>query len=267
MLPMRWSIRYLAFLVLAAPSGASDAVALDGVAHVAFAVSDVAASRAFYQKLGFEQAFEFGDAQGTATSYMKINDRQYIELYRQDTAKQPVGLMHLCFDTSDIERLSAAYAERGLKPADNRKARAGNLLFNLRDPEGQLLEYTQYLAGSLHWNARGKFVSEQRLSDHMVRAEQPVKDLAAEKAFFTGKLGFEDRGGNGPVRLRLPGGSGEEIEIEATTAGWKPRITLAVEDVGRTAEELKKRGLAARMSGGAVSVSDPDGAVIEFTAR
>jgi len=32
---------------------------LSGIAHVAFRVADIAAARAFYQKLGFEQAFEF----------------------------------------------------------------------------------------------------------------------------------------------------------------------------------------------------------------
>src|ERR1019366_9694906 len=48
-----------------APLHAGDAdepgPALNGVAHVAFRVSDVPKSREFYRTLGWEQAFEFSD--------------------------------------------------------------------------------------------------------------------------------------------------------------------------------------------------------------
>ena len=43
-------------------------LALNGVAHVAFRVADVPKSREFYRTLGWEQAFEFSDDKGTATS-------------------------------------------------------------------------------------------------------------------------------------------------------------------------------------------------------
>jgi len=45
--------------VLLATLSWAQSPALSGIAHVAFRVADVAAARAFYQKLGFEQAFEF----------------------------------------------------------------------------------------------------------------------------------------------------------------------------------------------------------------
>lgn len=251
---------------LQAQAAAADPRALDGIAHVAFRVVDVPASREFYQKLGFEQAFEFGDARGTSVSYMKVNDRQFIELYRRGQPSEPLGLMHICFDTSDIARVHDAYVKRGLKPRDVVKARAGNLLFSLHDPEGQLLEYTEYLPGSLHSNERGKHLGKDRISDHMVCASAPVKDLAAERAFYIGTLGFEDLARDGVARLRAPGSSGEVVQLEPSTSDWKPRIEFAVADVPRTRDELRKRGLAVRMSGGAALVTDPDGAVIVFTA-
>jgi len=247
-------------------SAALPAQTLDGIAQAALRVSDVPASREFYGKLGFEQSFEFSDEKGITVSYMKVNDRQFIELYRRNSAEEPLGLMHLCFDSSDLEALVKVYESRGLKPADLRKARAGNLLFNLHDPEGQLLEYTQYLPGSMHSSDRGKHLGKDRISDHMIRAAMAVKDMGPELAFYTTKLGFEERGKGAPVRLLLPGKSGEEVELDPAAPGWKPRLTFAVLDVRRAADELRKRGIPPRTTGPAsVSAADPDGAVIVFT--
>ena len=230
--------------------------ALDGIAHVAFRVSNVAASREFYWKLGFEQAFQFSDAAGTATSNIKINDRQFVELYRRNSDAEPAGLMHLCFDVSNIEQLRDAYLHQGMEPSDAAKARAGNLLFSLRDPESRVVEFTQYLPGSLHWKARGKPADDRRLSEHLASASVPVNHLAVEAAFYVDKLGFTDGGGG---RLRLPGPSSEQIILEQ-----KPRIEFAVRDISRTAEELRRRGLSVQMIEGAAVVVDPDGVAIAF---
>jgi len=257
----------LAFVLALAllPAQPPEALSLDGVAHVALRVRDVPAAVEFYRKLGFEQAFEFSDAQGITVSYMKVNDRQFIEIYRRTKAEEPLGLMHLCLDTSNLDALFDAYVSRGLKPTDRRKARAGNLLFNLRDPEGQLIEYTQYLPGSMHSNDRGKNLGERRISSHLVRAATAVKDLEAQRAFYTGKLGCEQRRGSGPVRLLLPGKSGEEIELDPGSPAWTPRITFGVADVRRAGEELRKRGIIPTTSSASrVVVADPDGAALVF---
>jgi catechol 2,3-dioxygenase-like lactoylglutathione lyase family enzyme len=129
---------------------------LVGVAHVAFRVDDLQKAREFYQKLGFEQAFEFSDAGKTSVAFIKINDRQFIELYPRTDPSQPGGLMHICFEANHIQAVHDAYVKQGLQPTEVKKARAGNLLFVMHDPEGQLLEYTQYLPGSLHSESRGK---------------------------------------------------------------------------------------------------------------
>jgi catechol 2,3-dioxygenase-like lactoylglutathione lyase family enzyme len=243
-------------------AAAQDQLTLDGIAHVAFRVADVQTSREFYKKLGFEQAFEFSDAGGTTVSYMKVNDRQFIELYRRTAGTQALGLMHICFDTRDMEGLHAEYAARGLKPADVQKARAGNLLFTMMDPEGQLLEYTQYMPGSLHSNARGQYLGDGRISQRLVRAVTSAKDVAVQGAFYTGKLGFPAPG-NG-VLLRIAGNSGEEVELANAAPDMKPRISLAVADLARTANDLRTRGVAAHTTNGAVTITDPDGAILEF---
>jgi catechol 2,3-dioxygenase-like lactoylglutathione lyase family enzyme len=256
-----------ALSVAAWPVSAQDRLALDGIAHVAFRVSDLPVSREFYRKLGYEQAFEFSDAAGTTVSYMKVNDRQFIELYRRgqsakEVAAQPLGLMHICFDTHDMEGLHAEYVKRELKPTDTQKARAGNLLFTMLDPEGQLLEYTQYMPGSLHSNARGQYLGERRISQRVVQAATSVKDLTAEQAFYTGKLGFTRVGDGAPVRLRIAG-SEEVVELESGVA-TKPRIVLAVTNLKRTADDLHGRGIEARSGARSVTITDPDGTILEF---
>ena len=256
-----------AALLLSAFAGATSLAAqdgrrLDGIAHVALRVNDVAKSRAFYKTLGWEQAFEFSDDQGTTTSYVKVSDRQFIELYRRNKPSEPLGFMHICLETVDIDRVSAAYTALGLVPTQARKAHAGNLLFNLRDPEGQVIEYTQYLPGSLHTNARGKFVNEARISDHMINVVMTAKDVDTEKAFFIGKLGFS---GSGYV-LSLPGTPGETVELKPRVAGETPEIRFAA-DPKRAAAELKRRGLEVKMAGGVTEVRDPDGTAIDFSER
>jgi catechol 2,3-dioxygenase-like lactoylglutathione lyase family enzyme len=249
-----------------APLHAADTegLALNGVAHVAFRVTDVPKSREFYRTLGWEPAFEFSDDKGTATSYVKVNDRQFIELYRRNAPTEALGLMHICLEGANLDSLAAAYRKAGVTTTEPRKARAGNVLFNIHDVEGHLIEYTQYLPGSLHMNETGKHVLKTRLSDHMIRVSQSVNDPAAVTAFFTGKLGFTDLG-NG--RLGAPGTSGEQIQLEPASADWKPRLAFQVAQAKRIAEELKRRSVPVEMTAGGALVRDPDGAILLFTGR
>lgn len=96
-------------LTFAATTGIAQSPPIHGLAHVAYRVKDVAVSRGFYQKLGYEEAFAF-DKDGVITqSFVKVNDRQFIELYPAaaagNAAKQPLGFLHLCFDGDDLQAL------------------------------------------------------------------------------------------------------------------------------------------------------------------
>jgi catechol 2,3-dioxygenase-like lactoylglutathione lyase family enzyme len=239
--------------------------ALAGIAHVAFRVADVQKSRDFYRTLGFEQSFEFTDPGKPLVSYIKINDRQFIELYGRASDSQPAGLLHLCYETTGIESLWNEYVKHGLHPPHSRKARAGNLLFVLHDPEGQTLEYTQYLPGSLHFEDRSKHLRDRRVSQHLIRAVIPVQDVVAEHAFYTSKLGFQDVAADGTIRMRLPGISGDEIELEASTPATKSFIVFTVANLARTADDLRSRSLTVKTGNDAISVTDPDGMVLLFT--
>src|ERR1051326_174823 len=205
--------------------------ALIGIAHVAFRVGDLQQSREFYSKLGFEQAFEFADPGKAEVAFIKINDHQFIELYARNSDSQPVGLMHICFEASDIEVVRNEYLKRGLKSEEAKKARAGNLLFIMHDPEGQLLEYTQYMPGSLHFEDRGKHLSNNRIAERLVRADTSVRDTAAEMAFYRDKLGFVAMKKDESL-LGIPGSS-ESIGIQAQNANATSSIRFAVSNAAK----------------------------------
>jgi catechol 2,3-dioxygenase-like lactoylglutathione lyase family enzyme len=238
---------------------------LTGIAHVALRVNDLQRSRDFYNTLGFEEAFSFTDAGKVSVSYVKVNDRQFIELIPRTSDSQPGGILHTCFEVADIESVHNAYLERGLQPTEPKKARAGNLLVVMHGPHNQLLEYTQYLPNSLHSQDHGKHLSQRRVSTHMLAATTAVKDLVAERSYYTGKLAFKSAGADGN-EMYIAGSSGDKVELQADTPTAKPRVVFTVTNVRQTAHDLRSRGLKVQNSRHAVSVTDPDGAVIVFAA-
>jgi catechol 2,3-dioxygenase-like lactoylglutathione lyase family enzyme len=241
---------------------------LDGIAHVALRVSDIDNSRGYFLRLGIEEAFHFSDDKGEATvAYMKVNDRQFIELYRRNSPEEPLGLMHFCFDTADIAGLASAYESRGAMPTNPRKASAGNLLFNIYDPEKHLLEYTQYLPGSLHSKDHGQHMTLPRVSDHLIRAATPAKDVEAVRAFYVTKLHCETLKSDGPIRLRLPSKFHEEVELDTDAPYWKARLTFAVSDIQGAHADLARRGVSPQpVVGNSVTIAGLDGIHVVFVA-
>src|ERR1041385_7711790 len=67
-----------------------------GVPHIAFNVHDIAASRHFYKDfLGYAEPFDINGPDGNLImAFIKINDRQYVELEVEKTPDQP-RFLHL----------------------------------------------------------------------------------------------------------------------------------------------------------------------------
>ncbi len=236
---------------------------LMGIAHVALRVNDLQKSRDFYNTMGFEEAFSFTDAGKVSVSYVKVNDRQFIELVPRNSDSQPGGILHTCFEVADIEGLHNAYVAAGLQPTEPKKARAGNLLFVMHGPDKQLLEYTQYLPESLHSKDHGKHLSPRRISTHLLAATTAVKAVAAGRSYYVGKLAFKRAGRDGN-ELYIAGKSGDQVELQADTPDAKPRVIFSVSNIRQTTNELRGRGLKVQTSRHAVSVTDPDGTVVVF---
>jgi catechol 2,3-dioxygenase-like lactoylglutathione lyase family enzyme len=259
----RWILGLCA--VVAWAQAANHAANQSGIAHAAFRVADLEAARGFYNKLGFEQFFEMKQGERTTEAFIKINDRQFIELYPRTDPLQALGLMHVCYESSDLEALHSDYVKRGLTVSDVRKAGAGNLLMTMKDPEGQTIEYTQYMPGSRHFEDRGKHLGANRVSTMLTGATAPARDASAIRGFYMEKLSFTEIGhGVVPVRLRMPGDSGQELDIAGAGPEVKSGIQFRVADLKQTAAVLTGLGLQAKSTPASVTVADPDGVVISF---
>jgi catechol 2,3-dioxygenase-like lactoylglutathione lyase family enzyme len=253
----------LAVLVsISAPIASAQSTDLNGIAHVALRVNDLQKSRDFYNTPGFEEAFSFTDAGTVSVSYVKVNDRQFIELLPRTSESQPGGILHTCFEVADIESLHNAYVAAGVQPIEPKKARAGNLLFVMHGPDDQLLEYTQYLPESLHFRDHGKHLSPRRIAAHLL-ATTAAKALAAERSYYAVKLAFRSAGHDGN-KMYIAGKSGDQVELQADTPEAKPRVTFVVSNVQQAVHDLRIGGLKVRISRHAVLVTDPDGTVIVF---
>jgi catechol 2,3-dioxygenase-like lactoylglutathione lyase family enzyme len=241
---------------------------LSGIAHVAFRVADLETTRAFYNKLGYDQFFEMKRGDQTTEAFLKVNDHQFIELYPRTAPEQPIGLMHVCYEASDIQALHDEYVKRGITVSGVSKAGAGNLLMAMREPEGQTIEFTQYMPGSRHFEDRGKHLGANRVAQLMMGATSPARDARAIRGFYVEKLAFTDINRAIPARLRLPGDSGQELVIAAGGPETKPGIQFGVAEVRHAAELLAGLGLAAKATPAdnpaVLVVTDPDGVVISF---
>jgi len=265
-----WLVLSALACALVAPAAAqppAPGLGINSIAHVALRVSDVDREIAFLGKLGYQESFAV-NAGSVMEIFVKINDRQFVELYPPQDG-QALGLMHVCFEGADLALLNQEYVKRGLTPSPVRKAGAGNLLFTLHDPEGQLLEYTEYMPGSMHSNDRGKHLGTRRISDHLLGATAAaVRDLRSERAFYVDKLDFESASEDGgEIRLRLPGDSGEEITAELAAEHPKPTLTFAVHNLTQTIDTLRAVGISTKATGKAASANDPDRNIVVFEQR
>lgn len=98
----------------------------------------------------------------------------------------------------------------------------------------------------------------------LLRVVVTVKDVAVATNFYTESLGFQNLGAGHGFRLSLPGKSGEELGLESAAPTAKPTLAFAVSDVGRTAKELRRRGLIVATGHVPETVTDPDGTQVAF---
>jgi catechol 2,3-dioxygenase-like lactoylglutathione lyase family enzyme len=243
----------------------------NGIAHVAIRVHDLAASVAFYQKLGFEQAFDLRKNDVPYESFIKINDNQFIELYPTTERDPAIGFLHLCFEGADLNAIYEDYISHGLHPTAVRKAGAGNLLFTMAGPQQpsgpQNIEYTQYMPGSLHSNDMGKHLGPDRVATKLIAVAVAIQDPPAARDFYINQLHFKPIA-NDQMDLHMPGESGQEVEIVAAAPfGTKARLTLNSQNLGKAARYLRKEGVEAVKNGATLTITDPDGNVLLLESR
>ncbi len=260
---IRW-ISILAFVVLNASVLCSSAQApqptgqIMGIAHVAYRVKNLEQELAFLAKLGYEESFASTANGKTTEVFVKINDRQFLEIYPQTDPSQQLGWMHVCYEVGDLDAFVPVLNARGEKPTPVKKAGAGNLLSVVIDPDGRVTEFTQYMPGSRHTLDKGQHLGPNRISTELLGFELPVTDLKAARRFYT-DLGFDvDDTGSG-LRLSLSGNDDLRIELPQYRPGLKVQSLFPVADARKAAEQLQAAGLSANLQKKLVFVQDPDG--------
>jgi lactoylglutathione lyase len=165
-----------------------------GVAHVAFAVSDIGKARAFYKDLlGYGEPFWLEKPSGELDlTFIKVNDRQYIELF---TGLKPGDdrLRHVAIETDDAEGMRLYLKSKGVAvPERVPKGRTRNSNFNVKDPDGHTIEIVEYEPDSWTSRHKGSYMGASRVSKRILHAGVIVQDLEAAMKFYRDTLGFRE---------------------------------------------------------------------------
>lgn len=229
---------------------------ITGVAHIALFVHDIEKSRQYYHDLlGYEEPFLLNKEDGTLSlTFIKINDRQYIELFPEVTPGSD-RLNHISVETDDIEGMRVYLASKGVKVPDKvNTARIKNKSFNVKDPDGHTVEFVEYRPEGWSMREKGKFMPAERVSNRMLHLGILVGALEPALKFYGEVLGFKEfwRGSRDGkvlnwVNMRVPEGD-TYIEFmlydtmpEPTARGSAHHICLEVPDAAKTKAWLEAR--------------------------
>src|ERR1700761_1747553 len=237
----RTAYRIGLFFVIASPSvfAGPQPSQITGIAHVAFRVSDLEKSRAFMHRLGFEEAFALTGNEKATEAFFKVNDRQFIEIYERHDS-QPLGWMHVCFESNSLPALDDLYQSRSLDPSKVVKGGAGNLLFSLHDPEGRVVGFTQYMPGSRHTLDHGLHLGPGRISDELEGIEVPSPSLLPAQRFYVDGLGLVGQSASPMAHLRIAD-TDQWIALRSGGTDHRPRFIFRVKNVQQAARTLASR--------------------------
>lgn len=271
---------------------------ITGISHVGYFVSDLPKALDFWHGLlGFDEMYTLNKP-GTdqvRIAFIKINDRQHIELFTDPPPAPPNQMSHLCFSVSSVEQMRAYLRSKGIVvPAGNgSKTRTGDYAFEIHDPDGTLIEFVQTLPTGWEARAAGKFLPPTRISHAIYHVGFLVGNTEKSLHFYEDILGFKEtwRGGRDPkvlswINLRVPDGT-DYIELMLyaklpATYGTQNHTSLEVPDMQKAIAELESRpayktyGKPLEVHVGVngkrqVNLYDPDGTRVElmepFTAN
>ncbi len=131
-----------------------------GLQHLGLPVTDLERSKAFYGQLGFTVAMtaELPADEGTIPVAMLALNGFVLELYQlPGVARDEIGarrdghIDHVALDVADIERAFADARAAGLDPLEDAPVylpfwEHGVKYFNVRGPDGEKVEFNQFLA-------------------------------------------------------------------------------------------------------------------------
>src|SRR5271155_2848280 len=219
---------------------------ITGISHVGYFVSDLPKAIAFWHDfLGFDESYTLTkkDSTDVRIAFIKINDHQHIELFNEPPTHPPNMMSHLCFTVDDIEAMRTYLRSKGfdVKPGNGGKTRTGDYAFEIKDPDGMLIEFVQSLPDGLESKAAGKFLPETRISPRIYHVGYLVADSQKTMDFYK-MLGFTEtwRGGGNPkelswINMKVPDGD-DYVEFmlyrdKPSKFGTKNHMSLSVPDI------------------------------------
>jgi catechol 2,3-dioxygenase-like lactoylglutathione lyase family enzyme len=230
---------------------------ITGISHVGYFVSDLPKAIAFWHDfLGYDVAYTLTkkDSQDIRIAFIKINDHQHIELFNEPPTHPPNMMSHLCFSVNDIEAMRTYLRSKGfdVKAGDGGKTRTGDYAFEIKDPDGMLVEFVQSLPTGLEMKAAGKFAPDTRISTKIYHLGFLVGNSQKSIDFYGNILGFKEtwRGGGNPkqlswINMRVPDGNDyvEFMLYDKLPAkfGGQNHIALSVPDIEKAVAILKAR--------------------------
>lgn len=241
------TILFVAAAVSLRAQGTPAPARITGMAHMAYHVTDLKKARDYYEGfLGFQEAFTIKNPDGSDhIVFIKINDRQYIELYAEPFHNY--GFIHDAgFETNDAQGMRDHLASIGIAVPDTVvKDETGNLSFYITDPSGFTLQIVQYLPASMTGKTKGKFMPASRISDHIDHIGLLVKDRETSWKFYGDAFGFTKEGDgskmavpNSPDRFEL--GVEKKPPVEARFH-IKDHICLGNPEVPKMTAELRAK--------------------------
>ncbi|HEY1742086.1 MAG TPA: VOC family protein [Granulicella sp.] len=280
------------FLYANAQSVAPQRPRITGISHVGYFVSNLPASIAFWHDfLGFDEAYDLKKpgSDETRIAFIKINDHQHVELFNEAPADPRNMMSHICFTVDNVEQMRAYLRSQGfeVKPGNGSKTRTGDYAFEIKDPDGALVEFVQSLPDGLEMKAAGKFLPETRISTKIYHAGFLVGNSQRSLDFYGKILGFKEtwRGSPNPaelswINMRVPDGN-DYVEFmlyrKLPTDSWggKNHLSLEVPNVAKAVEILESRpafktyGKPLTVATGInrkhqVNIFDPDGTRVEL---
>ncbi len=234
---------------------------ITGVAGLALKTKDLASARNFYSTiLGLDEAFPVKNPTGrTDFTTFKINEKQYVYVTPDLKDDAESRLLYVSFETTDARALRTYLGSKGVTvPADVRPDPQGNLSLMVKDPEGNTVEFIQFMPNGLHARNAGKFLSPRRLSTEALHVGYRIRDAAVMDTFYQDILGFRLmwKGGGTDTVFRwismiVPDGS-QWLEYMVDTGTPSPRtlgiwnhLAFGTLDQQAVAKQVTERGYAA----------------------
>jgi catechol 2,3-dioxygenase-like lactoylglutathione lyase family enzyme len=252
---------------------------ITGIAHVRVYVSDVGTSWNFYTNILVLPSQ--GGRCGTSRPCLPVNASQQIEFEKLPSPAPDNWLAELAFATNDVAEMRSYLLARGLAPGPISRDTSGAQHFEMRDPEGNPIAFTQLspTAATVQGDA-------EQVGKRLFHAGWVVHDLATEKNFYCDILGFRLYWNGGFkdadtdwYEIQVPDGDNWVefmLNIPATAnhheLGIQNHFSLGVADIKRAYNLLVAHGLKitddkpeiGRDGKWSFDIYDPDGTRVEF---